>query len=169
MARPTSSYACSECGWTSVKWVGRCAECQAWGTVVERGVPVAAVRAAVVPEGRAARPITDLGTESVAHWPSGIAEFDRVLGGGIVPGAAILLSGEPGVGKSTLLLEVASRAARTGARVLYVSAEESASQVRMRAERTGALDERAPTSSTSPPRPTWPRSSATSMPCAPAC
>ncbi len=141
MARPTSSYACSECGWTSVKWVGRCAECQAWGTVVERGVPVAAVRAAHVPEGRAARPITDLATESVAHWPSGIAEFDRVLGGGIVPGAAILLSGEPGVGKSTLLLEVASRAARTGTRVLYVSAEESASQVRMRAERTGALDD----------------------------
>jgi DNA repair protein RadA/Sms len=139
MARPTSSYACSECGWTSVKWVGRCAECQAWGTVVERGVPVAAVRAGIVPEGRAARPITDLGTESVSHWPSGIAEFDRVLGGGIVPGAAILLSGEPGVGKSTLLLEVASRAARTGTRVLYVSAEESASQVRMRAERTGAL------------------------------
>jgi DNA repair protein RadA/Sms len=139
MARPTSSYACSECGWTSVKWVGRCAECQAWGTVVERGVPVAAVRAGAVPEGRAARPITDLQAESVRHWPSGIAEFDRVLGGGIVPGAAILLSGEPGVGKSTLLLEVASRAARTGTRVLYVSAEESASQVRMRAERTGAL------------------------------
>ncbi len=124
-----------------MKWVGRCAECQAWGTVVERGVPVAAVRAARVPEGRAARPITDLGTESLTHWPSGIGEFDRVLGGGIVPGAAILLSGEPGVGKSTLLLEVASRAARTGTRVLYVSAEESASQVRMRAERTGALDD----------------------------
>jgi DNA repair protein RadA/Sms len=141
MARPTSSYACTECGWTSVKWVGRCAECQAWGTVVERGVPVAAVRAGVVPEGRAARPITDLGTESVSHWPSGIAEFDRVLGGGVVPGAAILLSGEPGVGKSTLLLEVASRAARAGTRVLYVSAEESASQVRMRAERTGALED----------------------------
>ncbi len=140
MARPTSSYACSECGWTSVKWVGRCAECQAWGTVVERGVP-ASVPSARVPAGREARPITDLGSESVAHWPSGIAEFDRVLGGGIVPGAAILLSGEPGVGKSTLLLEVASRAARTGIRVLYVSAEESASQVRLRAERTGALDD----------------------------
>jgi DNA repair protein RadA/Sms len=139
MARPTSSYACSECGWTSVKWVGRCAECQAWGTVVERGhTSISSVR---VPAGREARPITDLGSESVAHWPSGIAEFDRVLGGGIVPGAAILLSGEPGVGKSTLLLEVASRAARTGIRVLYVSAEESASQVRLRAERTGALDD----------------------------
>ncbi len=91
------------------------------------------------PESRAARSITDIGAESVAHWPSGIAEFDRVLGGGVVPGAAILLSGEPGVGKSTLLLEVASRAAASGQRVLYVSAEESVSQVRLRAERTGAL------------------------------
>jgi DNA repair protein RadA/Sms len=75
----------------------------------------------------------------VAHWPSGIGEFDRVLGGGIVPGATILLSGEPGVGKSTLLLEVASKAAAGGMRVLYVTAEESVSQVRLRAQRTGAL------------------------------
>jgi len=84
--------------------------------------------------------ITEIGAASVAHWPSGIAEFDRVLGGGVVPGAAILLSGEPGVGKSTLLLEVACRAARTGKRVLYVTAEESVSQVRLRAERTNALE-----------------------------
>ena len=140
MARPTASpYACSECGWTGGKWYGRCPECQVWGSIVERGRPVVAVAAARVPEGRAAVPITDIGTESAAHWQSGIAEFDRVLGGGLVPGAAILLSGEPGVGKSTLLLEVASRAARGGNRVLYVSAEESASQVRLRAERTGAL------------------------------
>ncbi len=73
------------------------------------------------------------------RWTSGISEFDRVLGGGIVPGAAVLLSGEPGVGKSTLLLEVASRAAATGKRVLYVSAEESVDQVRLRAERTNAM------------------------------
>ena len=95
--------------------------------------------AARIGAGRAAQPITEIGAEASAYWPSGIAEFDRVLGGGIVPGAAILLSGEPGVGKSTLLLEVASRAAATGQKVLYVSAEESVSQVRLRAERTGAL------------------------------
>jgi DNA repair protein RadA/Sms len=88
---------------------------------------------------RGALPITEIGAESAVHWESGIREFDRVLGGGIVPGAAILLSGEPGVGKSTLLLEAASRAAATGRRVLYVSAEESVSQVRLRAERTGAV------------------------------
>jgi len=78
--------------------------------------------------------------EASAHWPTGISEFDRVLGGGIVPGATILLSGEPGVGKSTLLLEVASKAAGRGITVLYVTAEESASQVRLRAERTNALE-----------------------------
>jgi DNA repair protein RadA/Sms len=140
MAKPSASpYACSECGWTGAKWYGRCPECQVWGSIVERGRPVVAMAAARVPEGRAAQPITSVSTGAAAHWPSGIAEFDRVLGGGLVPGAAILLSGEPGVGKSTLLLEVASRAARSGQRVLYVSAEESASQVRLRAERTGAL------------------------------
>ncbi|MEO8095597.1 MAG: ATPase domain-containing protein, partial [Pseudolysinimonas sp.] len=140
MARPNASpYACSECGWAGAKWYGRCPECQVWGSIVERGRPVVAIAAASVPAGRVARPITDIGTESAAHWASGIAKFDRVLGGGLVPGAAILLSGEPGVGKSTLLLEVASRAARDGKRVLYVTAEESPSQVRLRAERTGAL------------------------------
>ena len=119
--------------------MGRCGECQQWGTVQDSTQPAARVTPASIPDSRAARSITEIGAESVAHWPSGIAEFDRVLGGGVVPGAAILLSGEPGVGKSTLLLEVASRAAASGQRVLYVSAEESVSQVRLRAERTGAL------------------------------
>lgn len=140
MARPaTPGYACRECGWTTVKWVGRCGECQTWDSLVEQGAPTSKVTAAAVPATRAARPITEIGTEASVHRPTGIAEFDRVLGGGIVPGAAILLSGEPGVGKSTLLLEVAARAAAGGERVLYVSAEESAAQVRLRAERTGAL------------------------------
>ncbi|HWH25773.1 MAG TPA: DNA repair protein RadA [Pseudolysinimonas sp.] len=142
MARPASpGFACSECGWTGGKWYGQCPECQAWGSIIEKGVTAASVKPARVSAARAARPITDLGADTVAHWPSGIPEFDRVLGGGIVPGAAILLSGEPGVGKSTLLLEVAARIARAGARVLYVSAEESVNQVRLRASRTNALDD----------------------------
>lgn len=142
MARPTTDFRCTECGWTSIKWVGRCAECQAWGTVVDAAESTTSLRsmkAVRVTDERAAQPITSIGAEDVAHWPSGISEFDRVLGGGVVPGATILLSGEPGVGKSTLLLEVASRAAQGGQRVLYITAEESASQVRLRAERTGAL------------------------------
>ncbi|QEO09196.1 DNA repair protein RadA [Protaetiibacter larvae] len=142
MARPVApGFACSECGWTGAKWFGRCPECQAWGSIVERGAPTATVAPAAVPESRAARPITAHQADEAAHRPTGIGEFDRVLGGGLVPGATVLLSGEPGVGKSTLLLEVAARAARRGIRVLYVSAEESASQVRLRAERTGALDD----------------------------
>jgi DNA repair protein RadA/Sms len=142
MARTAPSFRCTECGWTSIKWVGRCGECQAWGTVLDDAENAPSPRSVVpirVSAGRTAKPITDIVSDDVTHWPSGIAEFDRVLGGGIVPGAAILLSGEPGVGKSTLLLEVASRAAANGMRVLYISAEESVNQVRMRAARTGAL------------------------------
>lgn len=142
MARITTNFRCSECGWTTLKWAGRCGECQAWGTVAEAGQTTGITRTlkpVVLSDDRAAQPITTITATTVAHWPSGIAEFDRVLGGGIVPGATILLSGEPGVGKSTLLLEVASRAAATGKRVLYVSAEESVNQVRMRAQRTNAL------------------------------
>ncbi len=144
MAKTVSAYTCTECGWQTAKWVGRCGECQQWGTVVEAGQSSGIqkrVTAASVATERVARPITDVATSSISQWPSGVTEFDRVLGGGLVPGAAILVSGEPGVGKSTLLLEVAARTARAKARVLYVSAEESVSQVRLRAERTGALDD----------------------------
>ncbi|MES2172194.1 MAG: ATPase domain-containing protein, partial [Actinomycetota bacterium] len=140
MARVQTTFRCTECGWTSPKWAGRCAECQAWNTVVDvTEAPSRSVRSIPVSDSRVARPITMISAEPSAHWPTGITEFDRVLGGGIVPGATVLLSGEPGVGKSTLLLEVASQAAARGMRVLYVTAEESASQVRLRAQRTGAL------------------------------
>ncbi len=141
-ASTTAPYRCTECGWTTIKWVGRCGECQQWGTVVEAAEPTGLLRAVtpVAPgAGRAARPITSIDTADAPRRTSGVGEFDRVLGGGVVPGAAILLSGEPGVGKSTLLLEVAAQSAKAGRRVLYASAEESTAQVRLRAERTGAL------------------------------
>jgi DNA repair protein RadA/Sms len=143
MAKVQSNFRCTECGWSTLKWAGRCAECQAWGTVVDVTESIGisrSVKAVSISDARAARPITMVSAEASEHWPTGIAEFDRVLGGGIVPGATVLLSGEPGVGKSTLLLEVASKAAGRGMRVLYVTAEESASQVRLRAQRTGALE-----------------------------
>jgi len=142
MAKPVSNFRCTECGWTTLKWAGRCGECQQWGTVVEAAEKTGISRSvtpSIVSGTGVARPITHVDTTAVAHWPTGINEFDRVLGGGIVPGSVILLSGEPGVGKSTLLLEVASKAAVAKSRVLYVSAEESVAQVRLRAERTGAL------------------------------
>ncbi|GLJ81240.1 DNA repair protein RadA [Microbacterium imperiale] len=139
---PTTAFRCTECGWTTAKWVGRCGECQQWGTVVEAATQTGittSVTAVSPGAARAARPITEIDTSEAPRRSSGVGEFDRVLGGGVVPGAAILLSGEPGVGKSTLLLEVAAQSARSGRRVLYVSAEESLGQVRLRAERTGAL------------------------------
>ena len=139
-------YECSECGWRPLKWAGRCAECQAWGSVVEVA-PLAAVlpaaprvplragtpRAAAVPIGR-------VDATAARARPTGMSELDRVLGGGLVPGAVVLLAGEPGIGKSTLLLEAGALAATAG-RVLYVTGEESAAQVRQRADRIGALSD----------------------------
>ena len=136
-----SSYRCAECGHQAAQWVGRCPTCQAWGTL-EETAPVAAPRArqrvAAGAPSAPARRIADVALDSARARATGVAELDRVLGGGLVPGAVVLLAGEPGVGKSTLLLEVASQAARSG-RVLYVTGEESAGQVRLRAERTGAV------------------------------
>ncbi|MEO7941935.1 MAG: AAA family ATPase, partial [Marmoricola sp.] len=135
---PKAGYHCNECGWAAMKWVGRCGECQAWGTVVEKSAPRS--RVAAGPVTAPARPIGEVPIEDSLSHTSGVPELDRVLGGGLVPGAAILLAGEPGVGKSTLLLEVASQMARQRQRVLYVTGEESAAQVRLRAGRTGGLD-----------------------------
>lgn len=135
-----TSFRCVECGWSTLKWVGRCGECQSWGTVEEAGAP-APTAVAPAPVTARARPITEISVESAAAVPTGVDELDRVLGGGAVPGGVVLLAGEPGVGKSTLLLEVAAmRAAK--ASVLYITGEESAGQVRLRAERLGALSDR---------------------------
>jgi DNA repair protein RadA/Sms len=136
-----ASFACAECGWRSPKWVGRCGECQAWGSVAEVGAGPASARArtAALPVSNPARPIVDVDVESAHAQPTGVAELDRVLGGGLVPGAVVLLAGEPGIGKSTLFLDVAAKVAGHGSRVLYVSGEESAAQVRLRAGRVDAL------------------------------
>jgi len=134
-----AAYHCSECGWEAVKWVGRCAECQAWGTLVERAAPKSRVQAGPVTQ--KAMPIGQIPIEDSQARSSGVPELDRVLGGGLVPGAAILLAGEPGVGKSTLLLEVAAQTARAGHRTLYLTGEESAAQVRLRADRTGGVQD----------------------------
>jgi DNA repair protein RadA/Sms len=120
--------------------VGRCGECQAWGTVAEVTGARKMAPAGVVAE--APRPITEFSAEPAGTRSTGVGELDRVLGGGIVEGAAVLLAGEPGVGKSTLLLEVAAQCARAEAVALYVCGEESTSQVRLRADRTGAVCDR---------------------------
>src|SRR5712691_5622237 len=145
----TALYQCSECGWRSMKWAGRCGECQGWGTVTEARVPAmarAALRSPgrpgqlVIPGSAAAIPITEVDASSAGARPTGLDELDRVLGGGLVPGAVVLLAGEPGVGKSTLLLEAGALAAESGT-VLYVTGEESAAQVKLRADRIGAVSE----------------------------
>jgi DNA repair protein RadA/Sms len=131
-----------------VRWAGRCTRCHEWGTLEaqapapRRGSGLGGARAGAAAVVTApAQPVVAVDVTAARRRPTGVDELDRVLGGGVVPGAVILLAGEPGVGKSTLLLEVAARSAATGARALVVTGEESAAQVRLRAGRTGALHE----------------------------
>jgi DNA repair protein RadA/Sms len=145
MAKVKTFFACQECGAESAKWLGRCPECGAWNSYVEDTRLPPAARAAAgggdVRGRNAAAPerLVDVSLQDAPRATSGMAEFDRVLGGGIVPGSMVLIGGDPGIGKSTVLLQVAANVAERGATVLYVSGEESARQVRLRAERLGAL------------------------------
>lgn len=142
-------FQCGECGWQTAKWAGRCGECQAWGTLAESTASTGAARSGrallrglpAVRPGAPAVPIAEVDASGAAARPTGMDELDRVLGGGLVPGTVALLAGEPGVGKSTLLLEAGALAAER-ATVLYVTGEESAAQVRQRADRIGALSGR---------------------------
>jgi DNA repair protein RadA/Sms len=147
MARSAAAagFECSACGWRSAKWAGRCGDCGGWGTVSEGRTeelgraPSRAQLRATQPV-LAAVPIGKIDAAAARARPTGLSELDRVLGGGLVPGAVVLLAGEPGVGKSTLLLEAGALAAGNG-RVLYVTGEESAAQVRLRADRIGAVSD----------------------------
>ncbi|QCB49119.1 DNA repair protein RadA [Rhodococcus sp. PAMC28707] len=159
MAKLKTNYRCSACRHSVAKWVGRCPDCGSWGSMDEAPVltPVASrpgasglgagntrsSTTAMIPTSPATA-LTQVSSSTAQANSTGIPEFDRVLGGGLVPGSVVLLAGEPGVGKSTLLLEVVHRWARTGEdrRALYVTGEESAGQVRLRADRTGAVHER---------------------------
>jgi DNA repair protein RadA/Sms len=139
--RAVPGFRCTECGASAPRWAGRCPECQAWGTLAESGLPLGPITVAAGPVTAPARPIGELDPLQAQARPTGVDEFDRVLGGGLVPGSVVLLAGEPGVGKSTLLLEVAHHyAQREGRPALIVTGEESTAQVRLRAERTGAID-----------------------------
>ena len=145
MARPRTIYRCSECGATEPKWAGRCSACEAWNSLVEEiERPAVAGRDALLDEGaghRAAVPMP-IAEVDMAEWePSAthVSELDRVLQGGLVPGSVTLLGGEPGIGKSTLLLQALAGLAKNGQRCLYIAAEESAQQVRLRADRLAAL------------------------------
>jgi DNA repair protein RadA/Sms len=136
-----SQYRCSECSHVTAKWVGRCLECGTWGTVDEVPVlsAIGGARRSKPASGPASRavPISAIEPSASRHRSTGMGELDRVLGGGVVPGSVTLLAGDPGVGKSTLLLKVAHRWAQRGRRALYISGEESAGQIRLRADRIG--------------------------------
>jgi DNA repair protein RadA/Sms len=141
MAKTKTVYYCQNCGAESAKWIGKCPACQQWNTYVEevvsgteqRGLPAQLKTRQSKPQR-----IQEVSTQPVNRWSSGSRELDRVLGGGIVPGSLILLGGEPGIGKSTLLLQMAIKMAKV---VLYVSGEESAEQIKIRGERIGIRSE----------------------------
>lgn len=143
MAKSASNFVCQSCGSTASKWVGRCDNCGEWNTIVEEkgSAPVSGGRGASLPKGKASR-LVGLRGESPAppRIQTGIAELDRVAGGGFVPGSGVLIGGDPGIGKSTLLLQALASLARTGSRVIYVSGEEAIAQVRLRAQRLGLDD-----------------------------
>lgn len=145
MAKPRTSFVCRDCGSVHPRWLGKCPDCSAWDTLesfTEAKLPASApapsgtwVAPGTKARGSGARRINEINDLDVSRQSTGISEFDRVLGGGIVPGSAVLLGGEPGVGKSTLILQAAAMLAARGVCVLYASSEESPQQLRMRFDR----------------------------------
>ncbi|MBT4512461.1 MAG: AAA family ATPase, partial [Chloroflexi bacterium] len=133
MAKARTVFICQSCGAESLKWVGRCPQCEEWNSYVEKAISASEA-------GKESAPIQELSSISLENTPRLLlqfSEFNRVLGGGIVPGSLILIGGDPGIGKSTLLLQVAASVAEKEGKVLYVSGEESISQIKLRAERLG--------------------------------
>lgn len=148
MAKDKTLYVCSTCGYETAKWMGKCPGCGAWNTLEEQAPQAAAAQAAPAKAnkqrpgtGAQAMRLSEIPEESAERAGTGIAELDRVLGGGVVEGSLTLVGGDPGIGKSTLLLQASEHLASGGARVLYVSGEESARQIRMRARRLGAASD----------------------------
>ncbi len=143
MPRARTVYVCQQCGYQSSRWMGRCPECQAWDSLVE--TPLEEERRGATPVSLVGAPqpqaLPEIAIDGYERMVAPMAEFSRVLGGGIVPGSLVLISGDPGIGKSTLLTQVASQISARGDMVLYVSAEESAQQVKLRARRLGPMPE----------------------------
>ena len=143
MARSKTVYACSECGYETPKWLGKCPDCGSWNTLIEQeavpDVKLVEKKLKRAPGNDAeAMRVDRIPDEAMARRSCGIGELDRVLGGGVVDGSLVLVGGDPGIGKSTLLTQLCANMARDGASVLYVSGEESARQIKMRANRLGA-------------------------------
>ncbi|WP_054951027.1 DNA repair protein RadA [Numidum massiliense] len=144
MAKVKTKFVCQQCGLIAPKWLGKCPGCGAWNTLVEEREPDgrALSRSARGGKAAAAKPITSLVSGDEPRFNTGIKELNRVLGGGLVPGSLILVGGDPGIGKSTLLLQASYELTVREQKVLYVSGEESVKQLKLRADRIGALNER---------------------------
>ncbi|MEQ8404308.1 MAG: DNA repair protein RadA [Oceanicaulis sp.] len=145
MPRSDTVYVCQSCGSVHAKWAGRCDGCGSWNTLVEESdqrAPMGSAAKAVAKNRRSKLELVDLGSETddPPRFETGLAELDRVAGGGLVPGSAVLVGGDPGIGKSTLLLQAVARLALGGAKAVYVSGEEAADQVRRRARRLGLAE-----------------------------
>ncbi|MFB5764020.1 DNA repair protein RadA [Paenibacillus medicaginis] len=143
MAKVKTKFYCTECGYESPKWYGKCPGCQAWNTMIEATetvVKTAGMNSSLFHNSKEKPlPIVEIESDQEPRILTGITELNRVLGGGVVPGSLVLVGGDPGIGKSTLLLQTSNELARTGLRVLYVSGEESVRQTKLRADRLGAL------------------------------
>ena len=135
MAKSSTSYVCQSCGASAAKWSGKCEACGGWNTITEEGIaPPLGSGASRRVKGRKIS-LEDLKTEDdpPQRRPTGIGEFDRVTGGGLVPGSALLVGGDPGIGKSTIILQALGKYAQNGGHAVYISGEEAMAQVRMRA------------------------------------
>ena len=143
MPKATLTFVCTDCGGETPRWAGQCPHCQAWNTLQEfqvRKAPGGRSRQSPPPAGNQPVPLTELASEPASRLTLSWGELNRVLGGGIVPGSLVLVGGEPGVGKSTLLMHAAQQVAARGGKVLYASGEESPQQIRMRAHRLDAME-----------------------------
>ena len=142
MAKVKSKYVCQSCGYESAGYLGKCPECSAWGSFVEEILASESKTVNVTfPDVNPPMKLADIKMDSEIRVSTGISEFDRVLGGGIVQGSLVLIAGDPGIGKSTILLQTSGELCNSNKKVLYVSAEESASQIKLRAERLGVKSE----------------------------
>ncbi|MBC7471044.1 MAG: AAA family ATPase, partial [Ramlibacter sp.] len=142
MAKEKTSYVCTECGGTSARWLGKCPQCEAWNTLIEtvaESASPAKNRFASLAKTSAVAALADIEASEVDRTPTGIGELDRVLGGGIVEGGVVLIGGDPGIGKSTLLLQALDGLQRVGVPTLYVTGEESGAQVALRSRRLGLV------------------------------
>ena len=142
MAKEKQIFFCQECGFESAKWMGQCPGCKSWNTFCEEKVVVGAKKQTLMREAIAPTSILQVEKTDEVRFTTGFAELDRVLGGGIVRDSLVLVGGDPGIGKSTILLQMCRNITEAGKTVLYVSGEESMSQIKMRAERIGTFSDR---------------------------